>query len=70
MQRNQKNKAIEPEQPHSEGQEKHLPHEEWHVVQQEQGRVRPTIQVKDGVDINDDERLEREANVMGAKARG
>lgn len=28
------------------GQEKHLPHEAWHVVQQKQGRVKPTIQMK------------------------
>src|SRR5690554_3825496 len=28
------------------GQERHLPHEAWHVVQQKQGRVRPTIQAK------------------------
>jgi hypothetical protein len=26
------------------GQERHLPHEAWHVVQQAQGRVRPTLQ--------------------------
>lgn len=25
------------------GREKHLPHEAWHVVQQKQGRVKPTI---------------------------
>lgn len=25
------------------GKEKHLPHEAWHVVQQKQGRVKPTI---------------------------
>ena len=25
------------------GQEKHLPHEAWHVVQQKQGRVKPTL---------------------------
>ena len=25
------------------GQEKHLPHEAWHVVQQAQGRVKPTM---------------------------
>ncbi|NWP89475.1 eCIS core domain-containing protein, partial [Escherichia coli] len=25
------------------GQEHHLPHEAWHVVQQKQGRVRPTL---------------------------
>jgi hypothetical protein len=50
------------------GQERHLPHEAWHVVQQTQGRVRPTMQMKDGVQVNDDAGLEREADVMGAKA--
>lgn len=50
------------------GQEKHLPHEAWHIVQQKQGRVQPTTQMKTGVPINDDHRLEREADVMGAKA--
>jgi|GEM_PF-4963679 len=49
------------------GQEKHLPHEAWHVVQQKQGRVKPTIQMK-GVGINDDQGLEYEADVMGAVA--
>ncbi|MDJ0844492.1 eCIS core domain-containing protein [Crocosphaera sp.] len=48
------------------GQEQHLPHEAWHVVQQMQGRVKPTMQMK-GVQINDDEGLEREADVMGEK---
>lgn len=50
------------------GQEKHLPHEAWHVVQQKQGRVQPTLQMKDKVAINDDKGLEKEADVMGAKA--
>ena len=50
------------------GQEKHLPHEAWHVVQQKQGRVSPTKQLKDKVNINDDAGLEKEADVMGAKA--
>jgi hypothetical protein len=50
------------------GQEKHLPHEAWHVVQQKQGRVRPTIQMKGKVNVNDDKGLEKEADVMGAKA--
>lgn len=50
------------------GQEKHLPHEAWHVVQQKQGRVQPTRQLKGKVNINDDAGLEREADVMGAKA--
>jgi hypothetical protein len=50
------------------GQEKHLPHEAWHVVQQKQGRVKPTMQMKGKVNVNDDARLENEADVMGAKA--
>ena len=49
------------------GQEKHLPHEGWHAVQQMQGRVKPTLQAK-GVAINDDAGLEKEADVMGSKA--
>jgi len=27
------------------GQEQHLPHEAWHVVQQKQGRVKPTMEM-------------------------
>ncbi|MFK2898732.1 DUF4157 domain-containing protein [Dyella jejuensis] len=50
------------------GQEQHLPHEAWHVVQQRQGRVRPTMQLKAGVDVNDEATLEHEADVMGARA--
>lgn len=50
------------------GQEQHLPHEAWHVVQQAQGRVKPTMQMKAGVPVNDDVGLETEADVMGAKA--
>ncbi|NID14707.1 DUF4157 domain-containing protein [Luteibacter yeojuensis] len=50
------------------GQEKHLPHEAWHVVQQAQGRVKPTRQMKEKVAVNDDTSLEREADIMGAKA--
>lgn len=50
------------------GQEKHLPHEAWHVVQQAQGRVKPTMQMKDEVSVNDDQGLEHEADVMGCKA--
>jgi hypothetical protein len=50
------------------GQEKHLPHEAWHVVQQKQGRVKPTLQMKGKVNINDDAGLEKEADVMGEKA--
>jgi hypothetical protein len=50
------------------GQEKHLAHEAWHVVQQKQGRVKPTRQMKLGVPVNDDAGLEKEADDMGAKA--
>ncbi|WP_239670692.1 DUF4157 domain-containing protein [Vibrio variabilis] len=50
------------------GQERHLAHEAWHVVQQKQGRVKPTMQMKGKVNVNDDALLEREADVMGAKA--
>ena len=50
------------------GQEKHLPHEAWHVVQQKQGRVQPTTMMKAKVPINDDQGLEKEADVMGARA--
>jgi hypothetical protein len=50
------------------GQEQHLPHEAWHIVQQAQGRVKPTMQMNDGVSVNDDAGLEREADVMGARA--
>lgn len=49
------------------GQERHLAHEAWHVVQQAQGRVQPTTQFKD-VAVNDDPGLEHEADVMGKRA--
>ncbi|MCB9230046.1 MAG: DUF4157 domain-containing protein [Bacteroidia bacterium] len=49
------------------GQEKHLPHEAWHIVQQKQGRVKPTTEAG-GMPVNDDRGLETEADVMGAKA--
>lgn len=50
------------------GQEKHLAHEAWHVVQQKQGRVKPTMQMKGNVNVNDDVGLEKEADVMGLNA--
>jgi hypothetical protein len=50
------------------GQEKHLPHEAWHVVQQKQGSVSATRQLKGSININDDASLEREADVMGVRA--
>jgi hypothetical protein len=49
------------------GQEKHLPHEAWHVAQQKQGRVQATTEVA-GLPVNDNVGLETEADVMGAKA--
>ncbi|WP_349743000.1 eCIS core domain-containing protein [Roseateles cavernae] len=49
------------------GQERHLPHEAWHLVQQRQGRVRPTRHSQ-GVAINDSHALESEADRMGARA--
>ena len=48
-------------------QERHLPHEAWHVVQQKQGRVKPTLQLKNGVNANDDSNLEREADAIGSR---
>ena len=50
------------------GQEKYLPHELGHVVQQKEGRVKPTVQLKDKVSINDDSGLEKEADILGKKA--
>lgn len=47
------------------GQEQQLPHEAWHVVQQAQGRVKPTASA---APVNDDPALEAEADVMGARA--
>jgi hypothetical protein len=38
------------------------------VVQQKQGRVQPTTQMKGKVNINDDKGLEKEADVMGTAA--
>ena len=34
------------------GQERHLPHEAWHIVQQAQGRVKPTMQMKGDTSVN------------------
>ena len=48
------------------GQEQHLPHEAWHVVQP-QGRGKPTMQLNDGVPVNDDKGQESEADAMSAR---
>ncbi len=49
------------------GQEKHLPHEAWHVAQQMAGRVSPITNIN-GMPVNDNTALEHEADVMGEKA--
>lgn len=46
------------------GQERHLPHELGHVVQQKMGMVRPT-RFENGYAVNDDGRLERQADEIG-----
>lgn len=46
-----------------------LGHELAHVVQQREGRVQPTTEVA-GMPVNDNPALEKEADVMGAKAAG
>jgi hypothetical protein len=50
------------------GQEQHLPHEAWHIAQQALGRVQPTGSAPHGLPVNNDPRLEHEADVMGARA--
>ncbi|MEA3016551.1 MAG: hypothetical protein QOI38_1273 [Sphingomonadales bacterium] len=50
------------------GEERQLPHEAWHVVQLKLGRVAATTQAKGGSLVNDNGGLEREADVMGARA--
>ncbi|RPI78612.1 MAG: DUF4157 domain-containing protein, partial [Planctomycetaceae bacterium] len=51
------------------GQERHLPHEAWHVVQQKQGRVRATLRIN-GLAVNQDEGLEDEAEVTRSTLAG
>lgn len=53
--------------PIAPGQERHLPHEAWHVVQQAEGRVRP-IAPLGGSPVNDDAGLEAVADAMGGRA--
>jgi len=50
----------------SAGQEKYLGHEAWHVVQQKQGRVKPTTKINH-LPVNANPMLESEADLMGAK---
>lgn len=49
------------------GRESALAHEAWHVVQQQQARVRQTTALQ-GTAVNDDPVLEQEATTMGARA--
>jgi hypothetical protein len=49
------------------GEESNLPHEAWHVVQQKQGRVRPSVRAG-GVGANLESGLETEADRMGDRA--
>jgi len=49
------------------GQEAHLPYESWHVEQQKQGRVKPTIQQTGN--INDAEGLEQEADLLSKSGK-
>jgi len=49
------------------GQEEHLAHEAWHVVQQKEGRVPATGRVA-GQPLNHSAGLETEADTMGARA--
>jgi hypothetical protein len=49
------------------GQEQHLPHEAWHVVQQSRGRVHADTQMR-GIGLSTSDSLEREADTMGARA--
>jgi hypothetical protein len=49
------------------GQERHLPHEAWHVVQQKRDPVRPTLRMS-GVPVSASPALEAEADTMGTRA--
>lgn len=51
-------------------QKKNLPYEAWHVLQQKQGRVKPTAPLKPNINVSDNNGLEKEADKMGSKAAG
>ena len=51
--------------PDTSAGQKLIGHEAWHTVQQSQGRVKPTMQMKSGHAVNDDRGLESEADAMG-----
>lgn len=50
------------------GQEKHLPHEAWHVVQQRKENV-PATQTINGTAVNERENLENQADQIVLKAQ-
>ncbi len=54
--------------PDSPSGQKLLGHELAHVVQQKEGRVAPTAELATGQQLNDSPALEREADMLGAKA--
>jgi DNA ligase 1 len=51
----------------SEKQE-HQPHEAWHIVQQKEGRFAPVVAGASPVPVNDDKKLEAEADIEGEHA--
>ncbi|MEL6535750.1 MAG: DUF4157 domain-containing protein [Bacteroidota bacterium] len=53
--------------PHTAQGQKLIGHEAWHTVQQAQGRVKPTLQMKTGHMVNDSSQLEAEADRMGER---
>ncbi|WP_287359229.1 DUF4157 domain-containing protein, partial [Moorena sp. SIO3B2] len=54
--------------PGSRGGQELIAHELTHVVQQNQGKLRSTINFKSGININDDAGFEKEANLKGKEA--
>ncbi|SFB16201.1 protein of unknown function [Cohnella sp. OV330] len=54
--------------PDTQNGQKIIGHELAHVVQQRQGRVLPTAQLKSGMRLNDDPALEKEADDLGERA--
>lgn len=51
------------------GQERHLPHELGHVIQQKLGIVRANARYPNGIPLNTDVRLERQADEIGSGKR-
>jgi DNA ligase 1 len=50
------------------GKQRHLPQEAWQLVQQKEGRVAPLVAGASPVPVNDDEKLEAEADIEGEHA--